>query len=72
MGMVNGKWLIHPESGVHRVPDNPVVLTWFETRGWVVTDLPGELDSDDPDFIELLEKYQAKAKSATKPKKEAE
>jgi hypothetical protein len=72
-------WLIHPElGGVHYVPDNPGVIESFKGRGWDVTDLPADLDSDDPEFIELLEKLQAgeketgKAKSATKTKKEVE
>lgn len=54
-------WLIHPEHGVHKVPDQPGVIKSFEARGWEVTDLPTDLDSDDSEFIEALEKLQNEA-----------
>jgi hypothetical protein len=53
-------WLIHPDHGVHKVPDNPGVLAYFAGRDYVVADLPAELDADDPEFIEALAKLQAK------------
>ena len=56
---LNGVWLTHPEHGEHKVPDNPGVIAYFVGRGYVVSDLPAELEADDPEFIEALEKLRA-------------
>jgi hypothetical protein len=74
MPAFEGVWLINSD-GPHRVPNDPGVIAYMVGRGWEVTDLPAHLDSDDPEFIEALEKFQAEkvtaeAKSATKSKKE--
>ena len=76
-------WVVNPVNGLpHRLPDNQESIRAHLGRGYQLTDLPGDLDSDDPDFVELFEAWQAKkaesenktsgAKSATKTKKEAE
>lgn len=55
-----GVWLIQPGNPEpHKVPDQPGVIAYFKGRGWQVTDLPADLDADDPEFIEALEKLQA-------------
>lgn len=69
MSQVNWVWLIHPEFGVHRVPNNHGVIPPFEARGWTVTDLSGDIDQDDPDFIEALEVLQTDDLAEAKPAK---
>ena len=50
-------WLVSPVNGIpHRVDEG--ALPAFVARGFEVTDLPGELDADDPDFIEMFEEWQ--------------
>lgn len=60
----DGVWLNHPEHGLHKVPDNPGVIAYFEGRDYVVTDLPAELESDDPEFIKAQAKLQAGEQTA--------
>ena len=75
MPRFQGVWLIHRTLGdgvrTHYVPDDPGVIRSEEARGWEVTKLPTELDSDDPEFIDALEKLLAEdqpKKSAKKAK----
>ena len=53
--MTDWKWLVHPEFGAHRVPDNPGVVPSFEGRGWSVTDLDGELPDDSEEVTAAVE-----------------
>ena len=72
MPRFEGVWLIHRTLGdgvrTHYVPDDPSVIRSEEARGWEVTQLPTDLDSDDPEFIEALESLLAPKKSAKKAK----
>jgi hypothetical protein len=54
----DGVWLTHPEHGEHKVPNNPGVIAYVAGRGYAVTDLPAELEPDDPDFVEAVEKLR--------------
>ena len=54
----NFRWLVHPEYEPHRVPDNPGVVPLFDGRGWRLTDIPGELDSDTEEFADALAEWQ--------------
>ena len=72
MPRFEGVWMYHPGfDAVHYVPGSPGVIKSFEARDWQQTDLPADLDDDDPEFIEALEKLKADAKPA-KTKKTAE
>lgn len=58
--MIEWKWLVNTEvGGIHRVPDNPGVVESFESRGWEVTDLDGNLDIDSPDVVDAVARAQA-------------
>lgn len=58
--MAEWKWLVHAEIGMaHRVQDNPGVLEWFESRGWEVTDLSGDLTSDSDEVADAVALAQA-------------
>lgn len=83
MPLLDGVWLVNAEGVPHQVPNNQAVINSFVGRGWRVTDLPSDLDSDDEEFQNLLaelsaekeespEQPPAEAKSATKNKKESE
>jgi hypothetical protein len=62
MPRFQGVWLINSLNGLpHYAPDEPGVIASLVGRGYEVTDLPVDLDSDDPDFIEALEKLQGQA-----------
>ena len=72
MPRFQGVWLIHRTLGdgvrTHYVPDDSAVIRSMDARGWEVTQLPAELDSDDPEFIDALEKLLEPKKSAKKAK----
>lgn len=69
MPAFEGVWLINSELEVHLVPNNRGVITSFVGRGWRVTDLPRDLDADDPEFVEALQKLQAEDEAESKPAK---
>ena len=53
-------WLVSGINGLpHRVPDNPEVIEFFIARGFEVTDIPGELDSDTEEFAAATAGRQA-------------
>ena len=58
--MTEWKWLVHAELGAaHKAPDNPGVIEWFESRGWEVTDLSGDLTSDSDEVADAVALAQA-------------
>ena len=60
MPRFEGVWMYHPGfDAVHYVPGSPGVIKSFEARDWQQTDLPANLDDDDPEFIEALEALRA-------------
>ena len=66
-------WVINPINNMpHRLPNNPSVIKFHELRGYEVTELPGELSSDDPEFVELLEQLQAEESAEEQEPVEAE
>jgi hypothetical protein len=61
----NWKWLVRPGAAQgHRVPDNPGVVSSFEERGFILTDLSGELDIDSPELAAAVADVQPKAADA--------
>jgi len=70
MPAFEGVWMINREiKGVHRFPDNPGVIRSYEGRGWEVTDLPTDLEDDDPDFMAAVEELLAEDPAELKPAK---
>lgn len=58
MPLLNGVWLVNAEGAPHQVPDNEAVIDSFVGRGWRVTDLPRDKDSDDEEFQAALAALQ--------------
>jgi hypothetical protein len=53
-------WLVSGVNGLpHRAPDDQGAIEPLVARGFTVTDLPGEWNSDDEEFIAALAKLQA-------------
>jgi hypothetical protein len=58
--MTGWKWLISDINGLpHRVPDDPAVIATHVARGFELTDLPGDLNPDDEEFVAALAVRQA-------------
>lgn len=58
--MTDWKWLISEINGLpHRVPDDSEVVAFYAARGFEVTDIPGDLDSDTEEFEAALAARQA-------------
>ena len=56
--MTNWVWLISDINGLpHRVPEE--VVAFHAARGFQVTDIPGDLDSDSEEFADALAERQA-------------
>lgn len=54
------KWLISDINGLpHRFPDDPAVIAAFVARGYEVTDIPGDLNDDDEEFLAAMASRQA-------------
>jgi len=54
----NWVWLISPANGLpHRVPEG--VVEFYAARGYEVTDIDGELDSDSEEFANALAERQS-------------
>lgn len=78
MPLLNGVWLVNAEGAPHQVPDNEAVIDSFVGRGWRVTDLPRDKDSDDEEFqaalaaLQVPEQPPVKKAAPAKTKKEDE
>ena len=58
--MTGWVWLISDVNGLpHRVDNNPVTIGSLVARGFELTDLPGDLNSDDEEFLAALAERQA-------------
>jgi hypothetical protein len=71
--MSGWKWLVSSVNGLpHRVPDNESAIATLVGRGFEVTDLPGDWQSDDEEFLAALEEWKAGKEKAAKSTKEGQ
>ena len=53
--MTGWVWVISDVNGLpHRLPNDPSVIAAHVARGFELTDLPGDLNSDDEEFVVAL------------------